>query len=134
MTYGGTLTVTNLAGTLALGDHFTLFSPGTSASSFSSIIGSPGLGLAYTFANGVLSVVNGPATNPTNIVFAVNGNTLTLSWPADHLGWTLQAQTNSLGVGVSTNWVRVPGSSSVISTNIIMNPTNPTVFYRLVYP
>ena len=134
VTYGGTLTVTNLAGTLMPGDHFTLFTPGTSASSFSSIIGSPGPGLAYSFANGVLTVVNGPATNPTNIVFQVSGNTLALSWPTDHLGWTLEAQTNSLGIGINTNWVRVPGSSSVTSTNITMNPANPTVFYRLVYP
>ena len=42
VTYGGTLIVTNLSGTLVLGDHFTLFSPGSSTNSFSSIIGSPG--------------------------------------------------------------------------------------------
>jgi fibronectin-binding autotransporter adhesin len=135
VTYGGTLTVTNLAGTLALGDHFTLFSPGTSASTFTSILGSPpGPGLAYSFANGVLSVVNGPAANPTNITYSVRGNVLTLSWPTDHLGWTLETQTNSLSTGLSTNWVRVAGSASVTSTNITISPSVPTAFYRLVYP
>ncbi len=132
--YGGTLTVTNLAGTLALNDQFTLFSPGASTSNFSSIIGSPGPGLAYSFTNGVLSVITGIASNPTNITFHVTGNTLSLSWPADHLGWLLQSETNSLSVGISTNWVTVPGSGSVTSTNITVNPLNPTVFYRLMYP
>lgn len=134
VTYGGTLTVTNLEGTLAAGDHFTLFEPGASASNFSNIIGSPGPGLAYSFANGVLSVISGPAANPTNITVHVTGNTLTLSWPADHLGWLLQSETNSLSVGISTNWVTMPGSGSVTSTNITINPLNPTVFYRLMYP
>jgi autotransporter-associated beta strand protein len=134
VTYGGTLTVNNLSGTLAVGDHFTLFTPGTSASSFSSIVGTPGPGLAYSFANGVLSVITGPATNPTNITYHVSGNVLTLSWPTDHLGWTLETQTNSLSIGLGTNWVRVSGSSSVTSTNITMTSSVPTAFYRLVYP
>ena len=37
VTYGGTLSVTNLAGTLAAGDWFTLFSAGSYAGSFSTI-------------------------------------------------------------------------------------------------
>ena len=133
VTYGGTLTVTNLAGTPALNNSFTLFSPGASTSNFSSIIGSPGAGLAYRFTNGVLSVVTGTATNSVPITFNVSGNVLALSWPADHLGWTLQAQTNTLNVGLSNNWVSVPGSTSVTSNNITINPSNPTVFYRLMY-
>jgi fibronectin-binding autotransporter adhesin len=131
VTYGGTLTVTNLGGTLAVGDHFTLFSPGTSGSSFGSIIGSPGPGLAYSFANGVLSVVTGSPTTPTNITAHVSENVLTLSWPSNYLGWILQEQTNSASVGLSTNWFDVAGSGSVTSTNITISPANPTVFFRL---
>ncbi|HEY1790192.1 MAG TPA: autotransporter-associated beta strand repeat-containing protein, partial [Verrucomicrobiae bacterium] len=134
VTYGGTLTVANLGGTLVAGDHFTLFSPGTSASSFGNIVGSPGPGLIYSFANGVLSVVTGPPSSPTSITAHVNGNVLSLSWPANYLGWILQAQTNSLSVGISTNWVDVAGSGSVTSTNMPINPSNPTVFFRLRYP
>ena len=75
-----------------------------------------------------------PATNPTNIVTSVSGNVLTLSWPADHLGWTLQVQTNTVGVGLrSTNWVTVLGSQSATSTNFSINRANGTVFYRLTY-
>ncbi len=77
-----------------------------------------------------------PATvslNPTNIVFSVSGNQLNLSWPADHLGWTLQAQTNRLSVGISTNWANVAGSTTVTNVVIPINLTNGSVFYRLVY-
>src|SRR5208282_5369528 len=106
-------------------------SPGASASNFASIIGSPGAGLAYSFTNGVLSVVVGVAGNPTNITFSLSGNTLTLSWPSDHLGWILQSQTNGLGKGLSTNWVDVAGSGSSDTNVSTINQTNPAVFYRL---
>jgi len=74
------------------------------------------------------------ASYPTNITANVinGGTTLALSWPATHLGWTLQAQTNSLNVGLTTNgWVDVLGTASVTSTNIPIVPSNPTVFFRL---
>ena len=59
---------------------------------------------------------------------------MTLSWPADHLGWLLQSQTNALNVGLGTNWVDVPGSDALISTNLPLVPANPAVFYRLRHP
>lgn len=62
------------------------------------------------------------------------GNQLQLSWPADHLGWRLQIQTNDLGNGLSTNWATMPNSANVTSTNILINPANGAVFLRLVYP
>lgn len=71
---------------------------------------------------------------PTNIVFTVTGNQLTLSWPADHTGWRLQAQTNSLNVGITTNWANVNGSSTTNQIVVPINLTNGSVFYRLVYP
>lgn len=73
------------------------------------------------------------STTPTNIVTSVSGNTLMLSWPADHLGWKLQVQTNALGAGLGTNWFTIPGSDSVTSTNLTIVPTNGAVFYRLMY-
>ena len=85
---------------------------------------------AYITGTGSVAIGLTIATNPTNITVSVSGNTLTLSWPADHLGWILQSQTNSLSTGLGTNWVDVAGSAAVTSTNIIMNPALPTVFYR----
>jgi autotransporter-associated beta strand protein len=132
--YGGTLVVNNLAGSPSqVGDTFTLFSTASYSGNFGSISGTPGTGLAWSFnpTNGMLSVVNGTATNPTNITFVVLGNTLTLSWPADHLGWILQSQTNTLNVG---NWFDVAGSSSATNAVITINPANPAVFFRLRSP
>jgi hypothetical protein len=71
---------------------------------------------------------------PTNIVCQVVGGQLQLSWPQDHLGWRLQIQTNDLSGGLGTNWVTVPNSTNVNSMNIIINPTNGSVFLRQVYP
>jgi 4-phytase/acid phosphatase len=68
------------------------------------------------------------AANATNITATVNGNTLTIAWPDDHLGWILQAQTNGLGSG---QWFDVPGSSDTSSLSMPMDPATPAVFYRL---
>ena len=67
------------------------------------------------------------ADNPTNITASVSGKTLTIAWPADHLGWILQAQTNGLSTG---QWFDVPGSDAVNSVVIPINPANTSVFYR----
>jgi hypothetical protein len=71
------------------------------------------------------------ADNPTNITASVSTNTLTIAWPADHLGWILQAQTNGLSAG---QWFDLPGSSDGNSVAISINPANPAVFYRLRQP
>jgi hypothetical protein len=74
---------------------------------------------------------------PTNIVASVSGTNLNLSWPFDHIGWRLIAQTNNLANGISRNtndWATVSGSAS---TNLVAIPiirTNKTEFYRLIYP
>ncbi|MGH7940835.1 MAG: hypothetical protein ACREE6_15540, partial [Limisphaerales bacterium] len=71
--------------------------------------------------------------NPTNIVSTVTNNTLYLTWPADHTGWQLQAQTNSVSVGIGTNWVDVAGSTTTNQIAVPINPANGVVFYRLIY-
>jgi hypothetical protein len=81
-----------------------------------------------------LSAVSTVATNPTNITSVVHGGNLELSWPADHIGWRLQSQTNTASVGLSTNWADVAGSTTVNSVTNTINPANGAVFYRMVYP
>ncbi len=73
------------------------------------------------------------STVPTNILASVANNQLTLSWPKDHLGWQLQAQTNSLQVGLGTNWINVAGTTATNEVVIPINITNGSVFFRLMY-
>jgi len=80
-----------------------------------------------------LSTIN-PLPGPIQV--SVSGSTLALSWPTN-LGWILQDQTNSLSTGLTVNsnaWFDVSGSVNVTSTNIPINPANPTVFFRLRHP
>jgi hypothetical protein len=135
--YGAVLTVTNLGPALQGGDSFQLFSAGSMSGAFAATnLPALNLGLAWSFnpTSGVLSVVQTIATNPTNILYSVSSNALTLSWPADHTGWRLQAQTNAPGVGLGTNWADVADSTNVNQLTILMNPANGSVFYRLVFP
>jgi cellulose 1,4-beta-cellobiosidase len=70
------------------------------------------------------------ATTLTQCAASLNSGQSQLSWPADHTGWRLQAQTNLLG----TNWVTVANSSGTNQMLIPISPTNGGVFIRLVYP
>ena len=74
------------------------------------------------------------ATNPTNIVVQLTGNTLTLGWPGDHIGWRLQVQTNDLAQGLGTNWADVAGSTVTNQMNMPIDPASSAVFFRLIYP
>jgi autotransporter-associated beta strand protein len=130
----GTITVTNLGATLQAGDNFVLF-PGKTVTG-GSALAVTGAGVTWTNkleVDGSIQVLSTVSTTPPTLTNSVSGNTLTLSWPATHLGWSLQAQTNNLNVGIANNWVTVPGTAGVTSTNITINPANPTVFYRLFY-
>lgn len=77
------------------------------------------------------------STIPTNLVFAVSGTNLNLSWPADHTGWRLIAQTNHLANGISLNtndWGSVANSAGTNQVTLPFDPAKPMEFYRLVYP
>ena len=137
LNYGGALVVTNVAGTLAAGDSFQLFNANATAGAFAST-NLPALnsGLAWNFdaASGVLSVASSVATNPTNLSYTLGGGNLTLSWPADHTGWTLQTQTNPLATGFGTNWFDVLDSATTNSVVLPVDVNSGSVFYRLIYP
>ena len=130
VSYAGTLVVTNLTGTLANGQSFQIFNAsGTKAGTFSSIIPAPSADLGWKFdpATGMLSVITQPA-----ITFSQTGpNTLQVSW--NGAGFHLQAQTNSMGVGLGPIWHDYPGgASSPVFVPIV--PAYGSVFLRLVSP
>jgi hypothetical protein len=85
-----------------------------------------------------ITVIARPAvtnTASTNLFSSViNPTTFYLAWPGDHTGWSLQSQTNSLSVGINTNWANVPGSSVTNEVFMSIVKTNGTVFYRMKYP
>lgn len=139
----GTLTVTNLGPTLQAGDTFQLFNQAVTGFAATSLpVMDANNSLLYTWTNKVgingsiqlLTALPSVNTTPTNITFQASGGNLTVSWPSDHTGWTLLAQTNSLQVGLSTNWVAVTGSSITNQMSIPIGPTNGSVFFRLSYP
>jgi autotransporter-associated beta strand protein len=133
----GTLTVNNLGPALIAGDKFTLFSQALPGGNTITIVPPSGVTLTNLLAvDGSIQVLTATSTAsyPTNITSSVSGNTLTISWPATHLGWILQNQTNSLNVGLATNWVDIAGTASVTSTNLTINPATPTAFFRLRHP
>jgi autotransporter-associated beta strand protein len=135
LTYGGTLTVANLGGTLAAGDAFQIFQPTDVAGDFTTL-NLPALdaGLAWAFnsSSGVLSVVSSVSTEPTNLIASIASNTLTLSWPTDHIGWRLE--TNAVGLHATAAWFTHPDSALTNWISIPINPTGSNVFFRLVYP
>ncbi len=139
LNYGGTLIISNLAGAYASGDSFKLFDATNYAGAFSSIVpATPGVGLAWNTnqlaVNGTLLVVSTVNTNSAPIGFNVSGGNLNLSWPTDHLGWRLLAQTNALTAGLGTNWFTWPNSTNLTSVSISIDPASPSVFFKLVYP
>ena len=144
---GGTLTVsntfpTNLTITVANGSVLNLAFSVTNqinALVLGGVSQAPGVyksGMSSLITGaGALQVLSGPTgpTGPANLTNSVSGNTLSLSWPAGQ-GWRLQMQTNSLSVGLGTNWVYIT-DGTISSTNITLARTNaPMTLYRLRYP
>lgn len=81
-------------------------------------------------------VVNatGPSLAAVSLVCSNFGSGLNVSWPQDHTGWYLQAQTNKTSAGLGSNWVTVPGSETTDQFVLPINLTNGCVFLRLEYP
>ena len=82
----------------------------------------------YLIAQHHLVFVN---THPTNIMFSVTGNQITLSWPADHIGWQLQS--NSVGLTATGAWFTVSGSTTTNQMITSLDATKTNVFYRMLY-
>jgi hypothetical protein len=69
-----------------------------------------------------------------HMVAGISGGQIHLTWPVGNTGWLLQGQTNAPGVGLTTNWVAVPGSTNNNTLTFPTDGTQGSVFFRLVYP
>ena len=81
-------------------------------------------------ANSTQASARPVSTAPPELALVHNADQLQFTWPADHTGWHLQAQTNSLG----TNWFNVPGTEAANQWIVSPDPAVKSVFYRLMYP
>ncbi len=129
----GMLSVTNLGPALQGGDAFQLFNQAVNGFVTMNlpVLSAGNVWRNNLALNGSIQVVS---TNAPGLVIAVAANQLTLAWPADHGGWRLQAQTNDLSAGLSTNWFDMANSSATNLMTLPVSTADTSVFFRLVYP
>lgn len=124
----GTLTVANLGPTLTVGDKFTLFNQPVSGGASLTVTGGGATWINNLATDGSITVNTVLVVTPPTLNVARVGNNLQFSWTAS--GYKLQAQTNSLSVGLSNNWGDYPGGGTS-PVNAPVDATKPAVFFRL---
>ncbi|MDB6016385.1 MAG: hypothetical protein JWR19_874 [Pedosphaera sp.] len=136
--FGNTLTVINTGGTLAAGSSYQLFSaPSYNAPNTFATINLPSLAPGLSWVNtltttGTISITGTAGGGSPVISLLKSGGSLTLSWDSStYPGYTVQAQTNSAGGGINSNWVDT-GNGTPFTVPI--NPANRSVYFRLVHP
>ncbi|MCS7090006.1 MAG: autotransporter-associated beta strand repeat-containing protein [Verrucomicrobiota bacterium] len=138
LTYGGTLHMVNRGAPLQVGDAFQLFQAPAYAGAFATVTAdTPGQTVQWDLSRlAVDGTVRVAAVSLPSVTLGweLREGRLTLSWPSAQTGWQLQAQTNSPGIGLSTNWVLVPGSQTTNRMTLPIDPQAGSVFYRLVRP
>jgi len=123
------LKLVNSGPSVVVGDKFTIFSQPVTGGAVMTIV-SPGITFANNLAVDGSVTVSATLPRPT-ITATLSAGQLNLSWPAGWTGLHLQSQTNSLAVGLSTNWVTIPGTDAGNSYSITPDKSKGTVFYRL---
>jgi hypothetical protein len=141
LVYGGTLVVTNLAGTLASGNSFPLFAATSYQGAFTSISpATPGSGLVWDLTgltnNGTLKIAAG-ASNPPHVGgIAASGSSVILSGTGGTAGanYYVVASTN-VALPLS-NWTRL--ATNAFDAGGGFNITNvmnaPLMFFRIELP
>ena len=132
---GVTLAVTNVAATpITNGQVFKLVTAVTPSGNFANAasvaIYPAGTG-TFNPATGELTITAVPASPTLNVT--QTGNSLDFSWSNLNGVYHLQAQTNGLNVGISTNWFNYPGGNTN-SLTVPIDVANEAVFYRLIAP
>jgi fibronectin-binding autotransporter adhesin len=125
----GTLEIVNAGPTLVVGQKFTIFNQPVSGGNSLTVTGGGATWTNDLETDGSITVatVTAPPAPPTLNVTPV-GNNLQFTWTGS---FKLQAQTNSLSVGLSNNWGDYPGGGTS-GVSVPVNVANETVFFRLV--
>ena len=136
-TYGGSLVVSNLAGTLAAGQSFRLFAATSASGDFTSIAPSLAGNLTWDFnpTNGTLSVVGPPPPQFTKISMPGNGNFTISGTGPNGLGYRILSATN-IGLPLS-NWTAIAAGvfdAGVFQLTNQQSTSRPSLFYRVVTP
>jgi hypothetical protein len=133
--YGGVLNVINTGGAPASGASFKLFDA-ASYNGFFLATSFPSLPAGLSWVDNTLTTgsidVTGTSVTPPMLTLSRTGDVLTLSWDSTtYPGFSVQAQTNSAGIG--TNWTAT-GSGTISPFQTTIDPKNNSVFFRLSNP
>jgi len=132
-------TINVFAGSGFTNGNYTIFSYGNGLNWASPILGTtPAGNYSYSFDTNTpgqvrLSVQPAVSMAPVSLAVLNAANQLNLSWPADHIGWHLQIQTNSAG-GLGTNWQELEGSDLTNQFLLPIDASQRSVFLRLSSP
>ena len=138
VTYGGTLTVTNIGATLQAGDAFTLFSGGSISGTFA-VTNLPTLSNPNLFwdtsllSSGVIKVGSNVAPTPTITSPMVNGSNFTLQVPASQSGFNyVLLATPTLSPVAWTAVQTNAGNGGILNFSYPITPATPQQFFRIV--
>jgi fibronectin-binding autotransporter adhesin len=126
----GNLTVANVGPALQVGDKFTLFSQPLVNGGALTVTGAGATWQNDLATDGSITVLTVAPVAPPTLNVVQTGSNLQFSWTGS---FKLQSQTNTLGVGLNTNWADYPGGGTS-PVNVTINPANPSVFFRLATP
>jgi hypothetical protein len=142
LTCGGTLVLTNLSGTVTVGDSFTLFSATSYAGAFSSIIpATPGVGLVWNTnnlaSNGTLSVALGTIHPQLNFTER-DGGSMILSGSGGAAGYAYTVLTSTNLTAPVASWGVVgtgtfDASGNFSFTNSV-DPQLPKAYFAIQVP
>ena len=133
--YSGNLNVINSGPAPISGHSYKLFNATNYDGTFASTSFPPlpnGMNWVDNLVTSGSIVATGASVGSPTLSFSRSAGILTLSWDsATFPGYRVVAQTNSGGIG--TNW-SVTGSGTVSPYTVPINPSNRSVFFRLVNP
>ena len=143
VTYGGTLVVSVLSGTLAAADSFKIFDAANYSGAFAAIIpATPGANLTWDTnslaANGTLKVVSSAVAQPQIETVSLSGTNLILTGSGGTAGADYYVLTSTNLIQPRAAWTSIATNQFITGGNFnftnAVDPLKPTLFYILQVP